>query len=38
MGAFMLIKEPFFKEANDLRPLIRVDNPKDVIFHPEKYF
>ena len=32
IGEYMIIKEPFFKEANDGLPEIRVESPKDVIF------
>lgn len=32
---FIIIKEPFYKEANDLVPIIRVDDPKDCIFNAE---
>ena len=34
-GSFIIIKEPFYKIANDLVPVIRVDNPKDCIFNAE---
>jgi hypothetical protein len=30
---YIIIKEPFYKEANDLVPIIRVDNLKDCIFN-----
>jgi len=37
-GIFILIKEPYYKEANDLLPIIRVDQPKDAIFFAEGLF
>jgi hypothetical protein len=29
---YMMIKEPFYKEANDFIPVIAVDNINDIIF------
>jgi hypothetical protein len=29
---YLIVKDPFYKEANDLIPLIRVDNINDIIF------
>ena len=29
---YLTIKDPFYKEANDFIPVIRVDNIKDIIF------
>ena len=38
LGTNIIIKEPFYKEANDCLPVIRVDNPSDCIFFAEMLF
>ena len=38
LGTNIIIKEPFYKEANDMVPMIRVDNPSDCIFNAERLF
>ena len=38
LGTNIIIKEPFYKEAGDLVPMIRVDNPSDCIFDAERLF
>ena len=35
---YIIVKEPFYKEANDLIPIIRVENPKDCIFDAKRLF
>ncbi len=29
---YMIVKEPYYKEANDFIPVITVDNINDIIF------
>jgi hypothetical protein len=37
-GEYLAISEPNFKEGTDYVPLVRVDNPKEVILNIKKFF